>query len=128
MTLNTKNYKKYIKTLFNGIAFNQSIDGSYYKPIRTKSAFNANYIEYESKGNNDKNLSPEKYLDMIRPNLSNIINDHKTPKKLRVHSRNEAIDYETQYGEWKTELTTSISFFLLKILMRPVIRIQKVII
>ena len=128
MTLNTKNYKKYIRTLFNAIAFNQSIDGSYYKRIRTKSAFNANYIEYESKGNNDKNLSPEKYLDMIRPNLSNIINDHKTPKKLRVHSRNEAIDYETQYGEWKIELTTSISFFLLKILMRPVIRIQKVII
>ena len=31
---------------------------------------------------------------MIRPYLSNIINDHKTPKNLRVHSRNEVTDYE----------------------------------
>ena len=47
---------------FNGIAlsetaFNQSIDENYYKPIRTKSAFNSNYIEYENKGDKDKNLS-----------------------------------------------------------------------
>ena len=32
---------------------------------------------------------------MIRPYLSDIINDHKTPKKLRVHSSNEVFDYET---------------------------------
>ena len=31
---------------------------------------------------------------MIRPHLSNIINDHKSPKNLRVHSRHEVIDYE----------------------------------
>ena len=31
---------------------------------------------------------------MIRPYLSDIINDHKTPKNLRVHSSNEA-----QFGE-----------------------------
>ena len=35
----------------------QSIDENYYKPIRTKSAFNSNYIEYENKGDKDKNLS-----------------------------------------------------------------------
>ena len=38
-----------------------------YKPIKTKSAFNGNYIEYESRGDKDKNLSPKEYLDMIRP-------------------------------------------------------------
>ena len=38
---------------------------------------------------------------MIRPYLSDIINEHKTPRKLRVHSGNEVIDYETQFGEWK---------------------------
>ena len=42
----------------SGTAFNQSIDENYYKPMRTKSAFNSNYIEYESKGDKDKNLSP----------------------------------------------------------------------
>ena len=42
---------------------------------------------------------------MIRPYLSNIINDYKTLKNLRVHSSNE-----TQFREWKIQLTMSISF------------------
>ena len=37
--------------------FNQSTDEDYYKPTKTKSAFVDNYIEYESNGNKDKNLS-----------------------------------------------------------------------
>ena len=47
---------------------------------------------------------------MIRPYLSNIINDHETPKNLKVHSSNEVFDYETQFGEWKIQLTMSINF------------------
>ena len=47
---------------------------------------------------------------MIRSYLSNIINDHKTPTKLRVHSSNEVFDYETQYEEWKIQLTMSINY------------------
>ena len=42
---------------------------------------------------------------MIRQYLSDIINNHKTPKKLRVHSSNELFDYKTQYGELKNQLT-----------------------
>ena len=96
---------------FNEIAFNQSIDEDYYKPIKTKSDFNGNYSEYESKGDKDKNLSPEEYLDnMIRPYLSDIINDHKTSKNLKVHSNNEIFDYETQFREWEIQLTMSINF------------------
>ena len=83
---------------------NQSTDEDYYKPIKTKSAFDGNYIEYQSKGDKDKNLSPEEYFDMIRPYLSDIINDHKTLKNLS-HSSNE-----TQFGEWKIQLTMSINF------------------
>ena len=85
----------------SGIAFSQSIDKNYYKPIRTKIAFNGNYTEYESKGDKDKNLSPKEYLDIIRIYLSHIINNHKTHKKLRVYSSNEVIHYETQYRELK---------------------------
>ena len=48
--------------------------------MKTKSAFNGSYIEYESNGDKDKNLSAKEYLDMIRSNLSNIINFHKTLK------------------------------------------------
>ena len=47
---------------------------------------------------------------MIRPYLSDIINDHKTPKNLRVHSSNEVICYETQFEKWKIQLTMSINF------------------
>ena len=42
---------------------------------------------------------------MIKPYLSDIINDHKTPKNLRVPSSNE-----TQFGELKIQLTMSINF------------------
>ena len=98
-----------IRNLFNGVALN-GIDENYYKPIRTKSAFNGNCIEYESKRDKHKHSSPKECLDMIRPYLSDIINDHKTLKNLRVHSSNEVIDYETQFGEWKIQLTISINF------------------
>ena len=54
---------------------------NYYKPIKTKSAFNGNYIEYESKGDKKRNLLPKEYLDIIRPYLSDMINDHKTQSK-----------------------------------------------
>ena len=47
---------------------------------------------------------------MIRPYLSNIINDHKTPKNLRVHSSNEVIYYVTQFEKWKIQLIMSINF------------------
>ena len=53
------------------------VDKDYYKPIKTKSAFKGNYIEYEIKGDKYKNLSPKEYLDMIRPYLKDMINDHK---------------------------------------------------
>ena len=52
-----------------------SIDEDYYKPIIINSAFNNNYIQYENK---DKIVTPSEYLDMIRPYLSDTVNDHKT--------------------------------------------------
>ena len=88
------------------------VDGvEYYKPQKTKnSAFKGNFIEYESKGGKYKSLSEKEYLDMIRPHLRDIINDHKAPMRLKVHSRDKVIDYETQFGEWKIQLTMEINF------------------
>ena len=43
--------------------------------MMTKGTFNNNYIQYESKGDKDKILTPSEYLDMIRLYLSDIIND-----------------------------------------------------
>ena len=62
------------------------INENYYKPIKTKGAFNNNYLEYESRGEKHKNLSPEDYFDLIRPYLRNMKNNHKT------------------HGEWKIQL------------------------
>ena len=59
-------------------------------------------------------MSPKEYLYMIRTYFSDIINDHKTPKNLRDYSSNEVIDYETQFGEWKIQLTMSINFISFK--------------
>ena len=84
----------------NGIAFNQSTDKDYYKPIKTNSAFNGNYIEYQSKEDKDKNLSIKEYLYMIITHLRDIINDHKVHGKLKARSSN---DYKTK-GESKIPL------------------------
>ena len=68
------------------------VDKDYYKPIKSKNAFNDNYIEYESKGVKDKNLSYKGYFNMIKPYLRDMINDHETRR------------------EWKIQLTMQINF------------------
>ena len=70
----------------------QPTDEDYYIPIRTISAFDNSYIEYESKGDKDKILSIKEYLNKIRPHLSDMIYDHETERKLKVHSVNKVID------------------------------------
>ena len=86
-----------------------SIDEDYYKPTITNSAFNNNYIQYESKGNKDKILTVNEYLDIIRPYLSNIINDHKTQDEWAIYSSNTIIKHKTQ-SEWKIHFTMAINF------------------
>ena len=76
--------------------FDLSIDEDYFKPIITNSAFNNNYIQYESRGNKDKSPSIKEYFDMIRPYLSDIINDHKTQGELRIHSGNTIMKCKIQ--------------------------------
>ena len=49
----------------------------YYEPKKTVSAFNSNNIKYESIGDKDKNLLIKEYIDIIRPYLSDIINNHQ---------------------------------------------------
>ena len=84
-----------------------SIDEDYYKPIITNGAFNNNYIQYESKENKYKILS--KYLDMIRPYLSDLTNNYKAQGEWRVHSGDTIMKHKTQ-SEWKTQLTMAINF------------------
>ena len=44
---------------------------------KTVSAFNSNNIRYESIGDKDKNLLIKEYIDIIRPYLSDIINNYQ---------------------------------------------------
>ena len=69
----------------------------YYRAIKRNGAFDDNYIEYQSKQNEDKILSIKEYLNIFKPYLTNIkpynniINDHKE--------------------EWKIQLMMKINFF-----------------
>ena len=86
-----------------------SIDEDYYKPIITNGGFNNNYIQYESRVNKDKILTSSKYLDMIKPYLSDIINDNETQGGWKINSGNTIIKHKTQ-TEWKIQLTMTINF------------------
>ena len=61
-----------IKHLFDNIN-----EEDYYKPIKIKHAFDDNYIEFESRGDKYNNLSLEEYLNIIRPYLRDMIDNHK---------------------------------------------------
>ena len=61
---------------------------------------NNNYIEYSSRGDRYKNLSPEEYLDMIRPYLRDLMNNHKPTEKINNNANNS----DTERGEWKIQI------------------------
>ena len=78
-----------IRTLF------KEFDRDYYKPIITDNGFAGRrnyYIEYKSKGERYENLSPKKYLKMIRPYLRDLINDHKATGELNNEEDNNEED------------------------------------
>ena len=109
-----KKYHDYDDIEYKGVRdvknlFDLSIDEYYYKPIKINYAFNSNYIEYESKRDKNKTLSIKEYLNMVRPYLRDIINDHKTQGAWKVLSGITVIDYKTQ-EEWKIQLLMTSNF------------------
>ena len=71
-------------------------DDYYFKPILVESSFKENYKYYESIGDKSKSLSVEQYVDMIKPYLSNLINENKA--------------IETSSNEWKTQINMHVNF------------------
>ena len=57
--------------------FHNIDDDDYYKPILVKSSFEENCKYCESRGDKDKKLSIQQHIDMIKPHLSDLINDNK---------------------------------------------------
>ena len=74
--------------------FELSVNEDYYKPKLTKSGYDNNYTQYESKG--DRILSIQEYLALIEKYLRELINQYK----------NE--------GEWKVQLSAEINCISLK--------------
>ena len=85
----------------------KQLDRDYYKPTKAFNSFDNkknSYIKYISKGDKYENLSLKEYLDMIRPYLRDMINDHKVPINL-----NDNLDDESKFGEWKIQQIIQIS-------------------
>ena len=97
-----QNLIRYIENLCN------KIDEDYYKPTKTKSSFDNNNIEYESRGDKNKNLLPEDYLDIIRPYLRDKINNNKALIELK--DLTGIIIEDDHFGEWKIQLKIQINF------------------
>ena len=53
----------------------QEDDDDHFNPKRGSNFWNNNYIEYESNGDRNKNLSLDEYLNKIEPYLRGIITD-----------------------------------------------------
>ena len=102
-----------IRTLF------KEFDRDYYKPIRTDGGFagrNNNYIEYTSKGDRYENLSPKEYLNVIRPYLRDLVDEHKPIVELNNNnnnninnnnnntSNNNNNNNDNNRAEWKIQL------------------------
>ena len=76
--------------------FDADNNKDYYKPILVESFFNESYKYYESRGDKDKKLSIEQYLDTIQPYLIDLINENKA--------------IETSSNEWKIHINMHINF------------------
>ena len=86
-----KKLNKYQDNITYGLdyLFNEE---DYYKPTEVKSAFDGNYVLYESRGDRDANLALYNYFDKIKPHLKDMIDDYKSK------------------GEWKIQITMRIIF------------------
>ena len=77
-----KNYKNYSEELqkyqYNityglDYLFNEVNEEDYYKPTETKSAFDGNYVAYESRGDKDGKLALYECFEKIKPHLNVLI-------------------------------------------------------
>ena len=99
----------------------------YYKPTIIDRGFAGevnNYIKHRSEGDEDEKLSPEEYLNMIRPDLRDSINRHKPIEELNNNNNNNTDTNNnnnndntdtnnntdnTDREEWKIQLSIIIS-------------------
>ena len=81
--------------------FEHEEEESYYKPVRVSNFWSNNYIEYESNGERNKELSVEEYLNKNSPYLKYIINNLKKSHtwKIQLTIANNFISSKDNYEE-----------------------------
>ena len=70
-------------------------EDAYYEPVEVKSAFNGNYVLYESNGDKIRSFSVLKYLSNIRSYLHDLIEEY------------------SYNGSWKIQLNAKLLFLFL---------------
>ena len=93
--LKIENKDRILRDIRNLFEYEEELE-NYYKPVRMGSFWCNYYIEYESKGNINKTIAVEKYLNKIRSYLKDIMNKIK------------------KLNKWKIQLTIAINFIFSK--------------
>ena len=82
--------------------FKLSFNEDYYKPKLTKSGYDNNYTQYESKG--DRILSIQEYLVLIEKCLRELINQYKNEDELKVQLSAEINFLSLKLGSDETRI------------------------
>ena len=94
--------QKYQYNITHGLHYllNELNEEDDYKPTEVKNAFDGSYLLYESEGDKDSRLSIDEYLNIIRPYLKDMIDNHLSK------------------GEWKYSYQCESFLFLLLMPMK----------
>ena len=78
-----KKLQKYQDSITHGLdyLFNEE---DYYKPTEVKSAFDGNYVLYESRGDKDGKLALYKYFEKIKPHLKDMTDNYKSKSECKI--------------------------------------------
>ena len=76
--------QKYSITYGLNYLFNELDEVDYYQPKEVKSAFNSNYVLYESKEDKDNTLALYECFTVIRPYLKDMIDDYKARGEWKI--------------------------------------------
>ena len=69
--------------------------GHHYEPKETVNAVNNTQIKYERMREKYKTLTIKEYLNVTRPYLSDIANNHRAQEEWKIYSGNIVTDYKT---------------------------------
>ena len=90
--LRKRNKYKNLDTYYDGLNDIENLFGisdNYYKPILSQTSFDDNYQRYTCRGDKDKKLSFNEYMDIAKPHIIALLNDtnKKGTRKIQLDVR-----------------------------------------